>query len=177
MNLIYVALLCEGQAIIEKYKLSLVSTKPYRIYANQEHLVVIGGVGDLCISECMAYLFANFSIARAFNIGIAGSGNVNDPIGSFFVTNRTLDQIPKKDLRTLNAPNMTQESSDFLYDMEGNSFLNLLQNYLTSENIFVFKVVSDHNNQMKLSKDEIKMVIRNTLPLWEKFLLLTFNKD
>ena len=138
---------------------------------------MIGGVGSFSMIDCIAYLFRHFPIARAFNIGIAGSGDLNDPIGSFFVTNHKLDQIIYKDLKTLQAPNMTQERSSFLYDMEGNFFVKFLQVHLDNENIFVFKVVSDHLDRMNLSKDEIKMLISNTLPLWEKFLILTFVED
>jgi hypothetical protein len=46
--------------------------------------------------------------------------------------------------------------------MEGKYFLTVCMTNLTEENIFIFKIVSDHLNNKILPKDYIKKLVKNS---------------
>ncbi|MDD2699527.1 MAG: hypothetical protein PHF17_12120 [Arcobacteraceae bacterium] len=169
MVVIYTALLCEAQSIIEKYKLSKVNNNP-KIYKNDILLVMIGGIGELNTKNSLEYLFENYKVKKAFNIGIAGCSDTEVEIGELFCTNKVLEDINFMELKTVKTPQTLKEKEKFLYDMEGSYFLEVSQKYLKNEDIFVLKVVSDHLDDTILPKDKVKELIQNSLKSWEKWI-------
>ena len=71
MILIYCALLCEAQSFIEYFRLKKINSTP-KIYANDNIINCIGGVGKENTQNSLNYIFKNYKISKAFNIGIAG---------------------------------------------------------------------------------------------------------
>jgi len=166
MILIYTALLCEAQTFIEKLKLKKISSTP-KIYADDNYIICIGGVAQKNTKNSLNYIFQNYNIDKAINIGIAGCGDTTIKIGELFCTNRVLDKIPHKKLITSNTPvvkNSTRSLKHLeLYDMEGRYFEDICSDHLEKENIYIFKIVSDHLQNTKLSKDFVKSLIFNNL--------------
>ena len=159
MILIHTALLCEAQSFIEYYKLNKTDSNP-KIYANDTLIICISGVGEDNTIQSLNYIFKNFTIEKAFNIGIAGCNNAQINIGSLYSINRHLKEIQSLPLITSNnVITNSNEVQTTLYDMEGLFFNTLCLNYLSEENIYIFKVVSDHLSNEKLSKDYIKSLI------------------
>jgi purine-nucleoside phosphorylase len=169
MVVIYTALLCEAQSIIEKYKLSKVNNNP-KIYKNDVLLVLIGGIGELNTQSSLGYLFENYKVKKAFNIGIAGCSDKEVHIGELFCTNKILENINSMELTTVKTPQILDEGKKSLYDMEGQYFLEIAQKYLKDEDIFILKVVSDHLDDTILPKDKVKELIQNSLKSWEKWI-------
>ena len=58
-----------------------------------------------------------------------------------------------------NSQNQTNAKGNTLYDMEGEYFLDISKQYLDEQNIFIFKVVSDHLDTIKLNKEFVKQLI------------------
>lgn len=164
MILIHTALLCEAQTFIEHYKLKKTNSNP-KIYLNNILIVVISGVGKENTNNALKYIFNNYKISKAFNIGIAGSSNKNDKIGQLFCTNHKLTDIKYKDLISGDTVTTIKESENIktncLYDMEGDYFLEYVLNKLSLDNICIFKIVSDYLENKILSKDYIKSLISN----------------
>lgn len=162
MILIHTALLCEAQTFIEKLKLKKINSNSKtnyspKIYSNDKYIVVISGIGKENTIKALGYIFNNYKISKAINIGIAGSSNKDIKIGTFFCINSFSSQIITVDKPiTSNNSNIKE---NILYDMESKYFLDISLKYLDNKNIYIFKIVSDHLNGMNLSKDEIKNMI------------------
>lgn len=159
MTLIHTALLCEAQTFIEKYKLLKINSKP-KIYSNEKLIVTVGGVGKEHTISSLKYIFKNYSIKKAYNIGVAGCNNTLVNIGELYCTNHKLDGMKHLPLVTNDfvtiQPKLNETS---LFDMEGKYFLNICKNYLKSEDIFILKVVSDHLAVKSLQKEFVKKLI------------------
>lgn len=100
MILIHTALLCEAQSFIEQFKLKKTNSTP-KIYQNEKIIVCISGVGAQNTHFALEYIYQNYSIQKAFNIGIAGCNDCSICIGSLYCTNHILPQIDSLKLITL----------------------------------------------------------------------------
>ncbi|BFU78410.1 hypothetical protein ALC152_16250 [Arcobacter sp. 15-2] len=157
MILIHTALLCEAQSFIEYYKLKKINNK---LYQNDKLIVLISGIGKQNTLLTLEDIFSNHSITKALNIGIAGCNDIKIDIGTLFCTNRCLENIKKLPLITHDKiTTNSQETNPTLYDMEAKYFHRISSLYLKKENIFIFKIVSDHLSSKKLPKDYIKSLI------------------
>jgi len=159
MILIHTALQCEAQCIIEYYKLKKTNSQP-KIYSNEDILVLIGGIGKDNTLNKLTHIFTTYSITKAINLGIAGCSDLNTPIGSFFTTLNHLIDIEYKELVTVDLAQTKNNNDNMLYDMEASYFLEVVQKYLTKENIEILKIVSDHLDNTRPNKESIKSLIR-----------------
>ncbi|MGB5867589.1 MAG: hypothetical protein WBG69_06935 [Arcobacteraceae bacterium] len=157
MILIHTALLCEAQSFIEYYKLNKLNSK---IYLNDQMVILISGIGKQNTLSNLEYMFVNYNITKAFNIGIAGCNDTTVPIGELFCTNHNLKNINTLPLITNDTvtTDSTLEQST-LYDMEAHYFQEISLHYLEPKNIYIFKIVSDYLSSEKLAKDYIKLLI------------------
>tara|TARA_B110000046_G_scaffold184997_1_gene225155 strand:+ start:2665 stop:3171 length:507 start_codon:yes stop_codon:yes gene_type:complete len=157
MILIHTALLCEAQSFIEYYKLKIVNSS---IYINDDIVILISGIGKQNTISSMHDVFLNYSITKAFNIGIAGCNDTKIKIGSLYCTNQVLREIPSLPLLSKDAvtiDSLVQIST--LYDMEAKYFHEISLEHLNPDNIFIFKIVSDYLSCEILPKDYIKSLI------------------
>jgi len=157
MILIHTALLCEAQTFIERYKLKKSNDKNVRLYTNEDILLVVSLVGKKNTIDALEYIFTNYHISKAYNIGIAGTNDTSIPIGTLFCTNKILDNIPYIPLITVDNPQtkLLDSFEPVLYDMEGKYFLEIASKYL-KQNIYILKIVSDYLDNRVLKKDYIK---------------------
>ena len=170
MILIHTALLCEAQTFIEYFKLKKINSTP-KIYADDNIIICIAGVGKENTIKALEYIFQNFIIKKAFNIGIAGIFNKDIKIGELFCTTHKLDNILYKKLITVDTPQDNKNcKGDTLYDMEGKYFLQICLQYLLKEDIYIFKIVSDHLDNNILSKDSVKKLICNSKNILNNFI-------
>ncbi|MEA3497414.1 MAG: hypothetical protein U9R16_00010 [Campylobacterota bacterium] len=162
MTLIHTALLCEAQSFIEKYKLKKTNLNP-KIYSNDEYIVLISGVGKENTISSIEYIFKNYKISKAINIGVAGVSDKSISIGEMFCCNHKLNGIKWLPLETVDMPQTKHNTNEItLYDMETKYFLDISREYLDENNILVFKVVSDYLSSDILAKDFIKKLIKNS---------------
>ena len=164
MILIYTALLCEAQSFIEILKLKKTNSNP-KIYSNNKYLVLIGGIGKENTINSLEFIFKNYKVSNAINIGIAGISNHSIKIGELFCCNHKLKDIKWLPLKTVIKPQKKIDShKDTLYDMEGEYFLDICLKNVCEKDTFVYKVVSDHLSDEILPKDFIKQLIKGISP-------------
>ena len=159
MILIHTALLCEAQSFIEYYKLKKINSSP-KIYANDDILICISGIGKLNTLNALEYIYVNYEITKAFNIGIAGCNDTSIDIGMLFCTNQSFAEI--KTLPLITSDTVVTDSNikkTTLYDMEAKYFHHVSQQYIKEEDILIIKIVSDHLSSEILQKDVIKNMI------------------
>ena len=171
MTLIYTALLSEAQYLIEKLKLKLEQKNP-KIYKNKDIILSVGGIGKKNTIKTLTIIYEKQKISKAINIGIAGCSDKNISIGELFCTNRKLKNINYINLETVDSPQLlTLNSSPLtLYDMEASYFQEISSRYLNQEDIFIFKVVSDHLDNKIPSKEFVKQLIKNSMKSWERWI-------
>jgi len=157
MILIHTALLCEAQCFIEYYKLKKISSK---IYTNDKIVLLVSGIGKQNTITELENIFLKYDITKAINIGIAGCNDTKVPIGSLYCTNHCLDEISYLPLVTKDEiTTISFASEPTLYDMEAKYFESIVNNKLSKNVIFIFKIVSDYLSSEKLAKDFIKNII------------------
>ena len=168
MTLIHTALLCEAQTFIEYFKLQKINTNP-KIYLKNNIVVLVGGIGKDNSISGLYYIYKQYNIKKAINIGIAGVNNKAINIGDIFCTNKTLQDIPTLNLITNDTPTISSNIKEtILYDMEGKYFLDISKKYLNEDNIYIFKVVSDYLDNEILKKDHIKKLFKQYLSIISK---------
>jgi len=159
MTFIHTALLSEAQTFIEKYKLTKVNSLP-KIYANANIVVLIGGIGKENTVSSLKYIFENYTITKAINIGIAGCSDTTIEIGELFCTNRKLEDIEFLSCKTVDTPQLPSNvTPNTLYDMEASYFLEIVKKYIDEKNIYIFKIVSDHLDSTIPKKEFVKKII------------------
>jgi hypothetical protein len=57
-----------------------------------------------------------------------------------------------------------------MYDMEGEYFFNICKKYLNEEDIYIFKVISDHLDDTILPKDTIKNMIHKNIKIIDEYI-------
>ena len=168
MILIHTALQSEAQAFIEYYKLKKLQSSP-KIYKNNNIVLLISGIGKENSIKNLQYIFTQYDIKKAINIGIAGCNNKSINIGELFCTNHKLDNINYAKLLTVDTPvsnkNFTTQEDTILVDMEGRYFIDIGSQYLKNENIYIFKIISDHLDDTIPNKDFIKNLIRKQIKI------------
>ncbi|MEA3513142.1 MAG: hypothetical protein U9R37_06030 [Campylobacterota bacterium] len=171
MVLIHTALLCEAQIFIERFKLKKISSTP-KIYKNDYFILCISGIGKENTLKNIKFIFNNYTIKKAFNIGIAGCNNKDIKIGDIFITNKTITDIKYMNLITKNTiTNTNTVNRVSLFDMEGIYFLDLSMKYISNDNIFIFKIVSDHLNTNHINKQFVKHLIVDKFITIKKYML------
>jgi len=171
MILIHCALLSEAQYIIEKEKLKLKQKNP-KVYLNDKIVLVVSNVGKNNTITALEFIYQNYKISKAINIGIAGCNDKSIEIGALFCTNHHLENIPYMQLQTVHSPQLLTLNSSFLtlFDMEGRYFIEISNKYLEKKDIFVFKVVSDHLDDTIPSKEFVKQLIKKNIKSIEKWI-------
>lgn len=171
MTLIHTALQSEAQTFIEKYKLQKVNSLP-KIYANENIIVLIGGIGKENTYNSLEFIFEHYTILKALNIGIAGCSDTTIEIGELFCTNKELEDINSMSCKTVDTPQLPTShlALNTLYDMEVSYFLETVNNHLKQKDVYVFKIVSDHLDGTIPKKDFVKKLINDKFTQISKYL-------
>lgn len=173
LTLIHCAFFAEAKPIIEHFKLQCIQSKPYKIYAKENIILIVSGMGQEKTSLHVKEIFEKYSICKAINIGIAGCKNQNIEIGSLFCTNHELNFINYASLTTVNKPlNDRTSLKTTLVDMEADSFISTCKDYLDIKDIFILKVVSDHLDTTIPKKEFVWKIIEKNLSNIKKIVTL-----
>ncbi|WP_072679915.1 hypothetical protein [Arcobacter sp. LA11] len=175
-TLIYTALLPEAQPLINFLKLKQDQSvqnlpKGNKLYKdeNDKYLLIVSGIGKDNCKKSLEFIYENFEIEKAINIGIAGCSDGSVKIGTFFCTNRLLFGINFASLTTVDAPLETDENLEtLLVDMEAKYFEEISKKYCN--NIYTFKVVSDYLEAKIPEKSFVIDLIHSSLDTWKKYL-------
>ncbi len=150
MTYIITATKSEAQAFIEKYKLD--ASKSNTLYS-----VIISGIGTKNMYNTMKILFAQLKENDTLvNVGICGASDAFD-IGELLQVD-TATQCINGTQKILTCVDEALEHTN-LYDavdMESYGFSQASQGF---KNSYIFKVVSDHFEPSKVTKDKTKKLI------------------
>jgi len=140
--LIHIALPIEAKAMRKYLNLSQISPN---IYANKDILLVVSGIGAKNTKGTLEPLFGTYSFERTLNFGMAGCKDEAFAIGTLSCVTHALDKIPKMSLTCVAQPiKDLRELSTTLVDMESRVFRDICTLHVRSENIYIFKVISDY---------------------------------
>lgn len=168
--LIHTALLPEAQYLINFYKLTQDNAvQNFKLFTNDKIILIVSGIGKENTINALNFIFENYKIKKAFNIGIAGCSDSSIKIGTLFCTNRLLFNINFASITTVDEPLDSDENLEtLLVDMEAKYF-----NEICSKNIkdiYIFKIVSDHLDLEIPKKSFVIELIKNSLEKWKTFL-------
>ena len=168
-TLIHTALYPEAKPIIHYFNLVQNKTHDiYRIYENENYILVVSGMGSKNVNLVVPFIYDNFKINKAINIGIAGCKDKSIKLGSLFCTNQNLSAIKFQTLTSVDEP-LDDETklNTTLVDMEAQSFLKISKNNLNEKDIYVFKIVSDYLSKKIPDKSLVYNSIKKSIPKWE----------
>jgi len=179
MIYIVCALQCEAKPIIEKYKLSLIPDKPFRIFQGKEIRVLISGMGKIATATAMAYLYALDGEEKNvtwLNMGVAGHQTLE--LGSLFNINKVTEEttgvnwyptrlkslaMPSHHVRTVETAS-EDYPSDALYDMEASAFMLTALRFSPVDLVQALKIVSDNLKNPSIAINKVyveKLIYRN----------------
>ncbi len=175
-TLIYTALLPEAQSLINFLKLkqdSNVQDLPNgnKLFTdeNNEYILIVSGIGKENCEKSLNFVYKNYKIKKAINIGIAGCSDASIKIGTLFCTNRLLPNINFASITTVDTVLESDENLEtILVDMESSYFQEISKKYCN--NIYTFKVVSDYLEINIPKKDFVIKLIQGSLEKWKKYL-------
>lgn len=174
-KLIVCALLHEGRAIIDSFKLKL-TDRANNIYSNENIAMIVSGVGKLNSAIATTILIEKYpNPDMIFNIGIAGSTSDKYNIGELVRINKVTDYGLGKSL----YPEMIYdfdtledevfcvdfETSDMklesgLVDMESFGFVYAATKKITREKIVLLKIVSDYLAPHTITKELVLNIMK-----------------
>jgi purine nucleoside permease len=143
-TLIHTAFFAEAKPIIEHLKLQCTQSKPYKMYQRDDIVLIVSGMGaknTLHVRD----IFETYEIKKAINIGIAGCVNTSIEIGSLVCTTHQFDAMLFETISSVDTPCEDKDNlTTTLVDMESETFLHASKEFLHVEDIYIFKIVSDH---------------------------------
>jgi len=174
--LIHTALSSEAKPIASRFNLRQHETKPFRIYRGKGPggsalTLLVSGVGRNKCTAALESVFGNAgpgTYRMALNVGMAGCNDRNIRKGSVFSTHGGLPGLPELPLFTSDSAVKSLEySGSCLVDMEAEYFLDICENHIPGNRLFVVKVVSDYLDDFILPAGEIGKLIENSISSWE----------
>ena len=171
MTYMVVALKPEAQAFVDKYKLQKSKLGDFTFFSNQETRLILSGLGVENAMFATQTLIDYFDITDDdiyINVGICGADKKHPigtllEIGAINYENKTytLNLELETTLTCLNAEQ--REEKYEIVDMESFGFYEAVIHSPAIKNIFIFKVVSDHFEPEKVTKDTTKSLIFNAI--------------
>ncbi|NQY93368.1 MAG: nucleoside phosphorylase [Campylobacteraceae bacterium] len=168
-TLIHTALHPEAKPIIQYFNLLPNKTyEPLKIFENENYILVVAGIGRTQTKNILPFIFDNFKIKKAINIGIAGCKDKSVKLGTLFCVNQTVKDIQTTTITTVDSPlDDVSLLHTTLVDMESEEFLQISKTYLNPKDIYVFKIVSDYLSKNIPDKSFVFNSIKKSIPKWE----------
>ena len=166
-TLIHTALVAEAKPIIGHFGLTCKEKQPFNIYANDDIVLIVSGIGGEKTHAALAYALTRFEPRVAINIGIAGCVDTNIPNGTLFCTTHHDVSMPFATCSSHEkAVDDTLHVKTTLVDMEADTFLKCMPKGIQT---YVFKVVSDHCESAIPSRVDVGNWIGKSIKAWENY--------
>ncbi len=171
MLYIVVALKPEAQAFVDKYKLKKEKLAKFVVFKNKDMMLVISGLGVDNAQMATQTLINHFDITDDdiyLNIGICGACSEYEiaqliKIDSIKYKSNEV-KISSENKNILNC--VDEAVSDAIYsivDMESYGFYDAVIHSPAIKNFYILKVVSDHFEPNKVTKESTKSLIFNAI--------------
>ena len=169
MTYIVTALKPEAQAFVDFYKLKKSKLGDYTTFTDKNITLIISGLGVINARLATQTLINNFDITDDdiyLNIGICGASTEYEigqllEIGSISDEDISYNFKNKKKIACLNSE--ANDNSYNIVDMESYGFYDAVIHSPAIKNFYIFKVVSDHFEPHKVTKDATKSLIFNVI--------------
>lgn len=166
-TLIHTALVVEAKPIIGYFGLTCKEKKPFNIYANDDIVLIVSGIGSEKTKAALTYALTLFEPSVAINIGIAGCVDESVPKGKLFCATHGDLTIPFATLSSHDEPILNRlHVKTTLVDMEADAFLLSIPKGIQT---YVFKVVSDHCESTIPSRVDVGNWIGKSIKAWENY--------
>lgn len=170
MLYVITALKPEAQAFVESFKLTKTKLDTFTLYYNEKMKLIVSGLGVVNARRATQTLINHFDITDEdsyLNIGICGaisSYGIGDilEIGSIVYDeiNYIFDET-KKEMLCLDEE--AKEEKHAIVDMESFGFYDAVRHSPAIKNFSILKVVSDHFEPEKVTKDATKKLITKAI--------------
>lgn len=171
MLYIVTALKPEAQAFVDKYKLQKSKLGDFTIFTNQDMMVIISGLGVKNALFATQTLINHFDITDDdiyINVGICAADKkykigelINIDTIKYHCAKHKINDRDETTLECLDKE--ANEAKHEIVDMESFGFYDAVKHSPAIKNIFVFKVVSDHFEPQKVTKEGTKSLIFNVI--------------
>ena len=169
MIYIITALKPEAQAFVDFYKLKKSKLGNYTAFTDKNIILIISGLGVVNARLATQTLINNFDITDDdiyLNIGICGA-STKYAIGQLLeigsIVYKDINYTFKDEEEIVCLDYEASESSYSIVDMESYGFYDAVIHSPAIKNFYVFKVVSDHFEPYKVTKDKTKSLIFNVI--------------
>ncbi len=169
MIYIVTALKPEAQAFVDFYRLKKSKLDNYTVFYNEQIHLIVSGLGVLNARAATQTIINHFDITdkdKFLNIGICGAPSSYE-IGELLeIGSITYEGINHtfKDAQSIVC--LDSEASDNNYkivDMESYGFYDAVIHNPAIEKFYIFKVVSDHFEPHKITKEKTKSLLFNVI--------------
>jgi purine-nucleoside phosphorylase len=171
MLYIVVALKAEAQAFVDRYKLKKNTLKEFTLYENDSIRVIQSGLGVQNARGATQTLLNFYDVVDEdifLNIGVCAADEKHT-IGELIEISEieydkklyTLNTRDKKSIKCMDTP--ATEKQDKAVDMESFGFYEPLYYSPAVKQKYIFKVVSDHFQPQKLTKEGVKSLLFNQI--------------
>ena len=177
MTYIVTALKPEAQAFVDFYKLKKSKLGDYTAFRDENIILIISGLGVTNARRATQTLINNFDITdddTYLNIGICGASPAYEigkllEIGSIVYENQTYKT--KDDKYTIVCVDSEVKDDTYeIVDMESYGFYDAVIHNPAIKNFYIFKVVSDHFEPHKVTKDKTKSLLFNVIDVINSYI-------
>jgi len=169
MIYIVTALKPEAQAFVDFYKLKKSKLGNYTSFTNKNIILIISGLGVINARLATQTLINHFDITDDdiyINVGICGASSSYEighllEIGSIAYEDKKYTFSNKKEIVCLDIE--ANDNSFDIVDMESYGFYDAVIHSPAIKSFYIFKVVSDHFEPLKVTKEKTKSLIFNVI--------------
>ena len=170
MIYIVTALKPEAQAFVDHYKLKKSKLNNFTIFSNQTITLIISGIGVEKARLATQTLINNFDITDEdtyLNVGICAAAHdyaIGDLIECGGVVYEELEYIFNSEKPLIHCAKDEANSAIYpLIDMESYGFYDAIVHNPAIKKFHIFKVVSDHFEPEKVTKEQTKSLLFNVI--------------
>lgn len=176
MLYIVTALKPEAQAFVERYKLQKSKLRSFTVFSNERIILIISGLGVDNARRATQTLIDFYDITDEdiyLNVGIC-AGDASYALGelieiSKIIYNEDIYELNADTPHTLTCSDTEVSHNGFsLSDMESFGFYEAVSYSKAIKKFHVLKVISDHFEPEKVTKDGTKKLISHALGMLEK---------
>ncbi len=189
--LIITALQSEAEPIIKQYRLEKKHHSEKLFYFQRDEITCLTtGVGESNVRKRLGAFLERMDCSNTVlvNIGIAGGKKSVTEIGKMYLVNKIISEtnknvwlsnnllkteIPEIQLTTV-AKSVTNggEKYEGLVDMEAVAIFETASKFISAQQLYFLKIVSDYMEQVLDSPEQVLPLITNNLPKIERFINL-----
>lgn len=190
MLMIFTALYCEAQPLIQYYKLKRDnSINKFQVFQNNDIILVITNTGSIAAAvgvTCISELYPPSPSDFIINIGICGSSDRNIAAGDIFLCNKIIEEATGRSFfpdvlfrHTFSESSLItcsriqldpdEKRAEKLFDMEASGIYQSAAYYFQPHQISVLKIVSDYGTA-QIHSDKVSGLIEENMPDITKWL-------